>query len=174
MRLENFLVGMVSINNFFKNNYKKAITITVVIVFISITSLFFKNNDLPEKSSLLAKNAKYIQIAGQNLKVELAVTPQAQEKGLSGRENLQENIGMLFIFEKPDKYSFWMKDMKFPLDIIWFNEDLKVVYLKKDAQPSSYPTAFSPNLNAKYVLEVMAGFSEKNNLEEGDSVRFLP
>ena len=124
-------------------------------------------------------NIKYVKIAGQSIKVDLALTSEEQRQGLSGRSGLQRDEGMLFVFDRPGKYPFWMKDMNFPIDIIWFapskggdSEDLKVVYIKKNALPESYPENFSPPENAKYVLEVLAGFSEKNNLKEGDSVLF--
>ena len=80
---------------------------------------------------------------------------------------------MLFVFDKPGQYPFWMKDMNFAIDIIWIGEDLRVVYIKKDARPELYPETYTPTENAKYVLEVPAGFSEKNNLKVGDSASFL-
>jgi uncharacterized membrane protein (UPF0127 family) len=79
---------------------------------------------------------------------------------------------MLFVFDRPDTYSFWMKDMNFPIDIIWLSSDMKVVYTKKNARPELYPEIYIPKEKAKYVLEVVAGFSDKNNLQEGDSVLF--
>ena len=87
---------------------------------------------------------------------------------------LKENEGMLFVFNHADKYSFWMKDMNFPIDIVWIGEDMHVVYIKKNALPTSYPETFTPNQDAKYVLEVISSFSEKNNLKVGDKVEFLP
>ena len=79
---------------------------------------------------------------------------------------------MLFIFEKPGKYYFWMKDMNFPIDMIWIGEDMRVIYIKKNAQPESFPKTYGPDIDSKYVLEVVAGFSEKNNLKEGDRAEF--
>ena len=67
-------------------------------------------------------------IAGKELKLNIASTPQARAKGLSGRATLERNQGMLFLFTAPGVYGFWMKDMKFPIDIIWLN-DRKVVDL---------------------------------------------
>lgn len=126
-------------------------------------------------------NIQYVKIAGKTLKVDLATTAKTQEQGLSGRKSLKENEGMLFVFDHMDKYSFWMKNMNFPIDIIWIGsastqggEDLHVVYIKKNTLPESYPETFTPNVDAKYVLEVNASFSEKNNLKVGDRVEFLP
>jgi uncharacterized membrane protein (UPF0127 family) len=65
-----------------------------------------------------------------------------------------------------------MKDMNFPIDIIWISEDLNIVYIKKDARPELFPESYRPETKAKYVLEVVSGFSEKNNLKVGDRVEF--
>lgn len=113
-----------------------------------------------------------LEIAGAVLNIELAITPQAKIQGLSGRRELKENEGMLFVFDYPRKYTFWMKDMNFPIDIIWIGEDLRVVYIKKNALPQLYPETYTPDVDAKYVLETVSGFSEKNNIKEGDGVEF--
>jgi uncharacterized membrane protein (UPF0127 family) len=148
-------------------NYKKIFYFTIVVVFILCLFFILKKN-------VPARGIQYIKIAGQTIKVDLALTPATQAQGLSGRINLPEGNGMLFIFSKPDRYSFWMKDMNFPIDMIWLDQNRQVVYIEKDAQPTSYPATFTPNTDAEYVLEVPAGFAEKNNLEEGDHTEFLP
>ena len=79
---------------------------------------------------------------------------------------------MLFIFNSADNYGFWMKDMIFPIDIIWIGENKKIVYIEKNVLPESYPKNFSPNVKAMYVLEVLSGFSEKHNIKIGDEVFF--
>lgn len=137
----------------------------IVAVFFFFVSYYFL-------TAVNFDNIKYVKIAGQNIKVILAETTLEQNRGLSGREKLNENEGMLFVFNHEGNYPFWMKDMNFPIDIIWLDENLKVVYIKKNALPQSYPESFSPGTNAKYVLEVNAGFSEKNNLKEGDTAEF--
>ena len=118
------------------------------------------------------RQVTYVKIAGQSIKVDLATTPEAKTRGLSARQDLAEGEGMLFVFDNPGKYSFWMKDMNFPIDIIWLNEKLEIIYIKKNAQPKSYPETFGSNQNAKYVLEVVSGFGDNNNLKEGGKVEF--
>jgi uncharacterized membrane protein (UPF0127 family) len=113
-----------------------------------------------------------VSIAGQNIKVDLAITPAQQEQGLSGRQHLGDNQGMLFVFDHSDKYSFWMKDMFFPIDIIWIDENMKVVYIKSGARPELFPETYEPGRDSKYVFEVSSGFAEKNNLKVGDRVVF--
>src|SRR3990167_982884 len=131
----------------------------VAIFFLAAFILIDKNED-----------GNFIRFAGQNVRVEIADTPAERELGLSGRERLGEKEGMIFVFDSPGRHAFWMKDMLFPLDIIWLDENLKVIYIKKDARPESYPEIFLPGEDAKYVLEVVAGFADKYNLKEGDGV----
>ncbi len=159
---------------------KKIFYFFIVIIFFLVGFSLIHTTPLPlhftrggagERSG----NIQYVNIAGQNLKVDLALTEAEQEQGLSGRQSLNENEGMLFVFDTPGKYAFWMKDMNFPLDIIWIGENMQVVYIKKNALPELYPETYGPGLNdgdAKYVLEVTAGFSDKNNLKVGDNVTF--
>ena len=157
-----------------------AFLIVLVAIFIFSTA---QKPDLEniETQELSSNKIKYVKIAGADVKVELALTPTEQARGLSGRSELKEGEGVLFVFDNPGIYSFWMKDMLFPIDIIWLAPSngggdslMKVVYIKKDARPESYPKTFDSELEAKYILEVASGFSEKNNLQVGDSAVFTP
>lgn len=164
----------------------KNIFFILIIVIFFLIGFFLINNSCTwrpclQKEIKLPNEIQYVKIAEKIIKVDLALTQQEQEQGLSGREKLEENEGMLFVFDYMGQYSFWMKDMNFALDIIWLapsesedRKDLQVVYIKKNAQPDSYPETFVPDKNAKYILEVSASFSEKNNLRVGDRVEFLP
>ena len=69
--------------------------------------------------------------------------------------------------------SFWMKDMLFPIDIIWINDDLNVVSIDGELSPETYPTTFSPSEPVKYVFEAPSGFSKKNSVKIGDKVKFI-
>jgi uncharacterized membrane protein (UPF0127 family) len=96
--------------------------------------------------------------------------------GLSGRASLAEGKGMLFVFEKPDTYGFWMKDMNFPIDMIFIGEDKKVVTVVAHASPESYkknpPEVFYPAKPVLFVLEVPAGFAKEHGVEEGMVMSF--
>lgn len=97
----------------------------------------------------------------------LARTPAERTRGLSGRERLAEGQGMLFIYEREDRYGFWMPDMRFSIDIIWLDADMRVVDVKENATPESYPEVFEPKAPALYVLEVPAGYAAKYGIVEG-------
>jgi hypothetical protein len=123
----------------------------------------------------VSPNIKSVEIGGQNVKVDLALTGDEQTQGLSGRPSLAQNTGMLFVFNRPDKYLFWMKDMNFSIDMIWITTGMQVDYIEKNATPGSYPATYGPGENngtAKYVLEVPSGFADQNNLKIGDIVHF--
>jgi uncharacterized membrane protein (UPF0127 family) len=77
---------------------------------------------------------------------------------------------MLFVFEKPGHYGFWMKDMHFNIDMIWLDEAFKVVYIQPDATPESYPTSYGQEAEAKYVLETNAGFAKVHNIRLGQQL----
>lgn len=98
----------------------------------------------------------------------------SRARGLSGREPLGENEGMLFIFEKPDIYSFWMKGMKFPLDIIWISEG-RVVEISENLPPAIFPDlkTYSPTQPVNMVLEVNAGTVRSCGIKLGDSLELF-
>ncbi|HDH41471.1 MAG TPA: DUF192 domain-containing protein [Candidatus Altiarchaeales archaeon] len=100
------------------------------------------------------------------IEVEIANNDKSRRIGLSGRDSLREDAGMLFVFDEEGRYDFWMKGMRFPLDIIWINKDKRVVHIARNLPPcqrSSCPT-YAPENNSLYVLEVNAKFTEKYNI----------
>lgn len=116
-------------------------------------------------------------INNRTFNVKVVKTLKDRQVGLSATNNLPENQGMLFVFEKKDIYPFWMRNMKFPIDII-FIDDNKVVEVIKDAQPPkpgtpiSELTIYRPQSKANYVLEINAGLSERYAIKKGDMVTF--
>ncbi len=113
-------------------------------------------------------NTKVLTVGQTSITVEMADTETTRAQGLSGRRGLADHTGMLFVFDKPGFYGFWMKDMKFSLDMIWIDENWKVVDITKNASPKSFPGTYMSSEPVKYVLEVPAGFTEQNNIKIGD------
>jgi uncharacterized membrane protein (UPF0127 family) len=126
--------------------------------------------------SVTQSETTHIMINRVVLTVELAKTPDAQQKGLSGRLSLPNDQGMLFVFDHEDYWGFWMIDMNFPLDIIWFNSSRAVIFIERDLSPCSPQNCpvFTPNLKAMYVLEVNAGFVTAHEITAGTTFTFLP
>jgi len=110
-------------------------------------------------------------INGNEFIIEVAVSLDEQEKGLSIRQTLPENRGMLFLFPKKSRYPFWMKGMNFSLDMVWMDGD-KIVDITKGAKPSkeSEPPIIKPSVKADKVLEINAGLCDKFGIAIGDTI----
>lgn len=107
--------------------------------------------------------------------VEIRRTPEELQKGLSGRASLDAKSGMIFIFDKSAKYRFWMPDMHFSIDIIWIDENKKIVGIHENVSTEfdpEDPKFYIAPKPAKYVLEVNAGFSKKNGIGVGNEIIF--
>lgn len=114
-----------------------------------------------------------VRVGSAVFNVRIADTDTAREKGLSGVENLGPMDGLLMVFQGDGTWGIWMKDMKVPLDIVWLNDEKKVIYIVTDASPAlGISKTFVPNEPARYVLEVIAGSVKKAAIKIGDPVSF--
>jgi uncharacterized membrane protein (UPF0127 family) len=117
-------------------------------------------------------NAVHAMIDGQALTLDLATSTAQREQGLGGRAGLDPMQGMLFVFAKDGTYSFWMKDMRFSIDIVWLDAAGRIVFAAEDVAPQSYPAIITPRTKARYVLEVSAGYMRAHGISVGDTVTF--
>jgi uncharacterized membrane protein (UPF0127 family) len=101
------------------------------------------------------------------LELEYATTSATRERGLSGRDTLAPNQGLLFVFPEASRHGIWMKDMLIPIDIFWLDDGGRVVSMAERVMPSTYPDIFYPSGPAKYVLEMPAGFGELRAIATG-------
>lgn len=112
-----------------------------------------------------------VRVGGIEISVEIPDTPSLQYKGLGLRDYLAEFSGMLFIFPKADFYRFHMKDMNFPIDIIWIRSNLIVDISKNVPIPTDRNyQIYLPDQKADTVLEVNAHFADRHNIRVGDAV----
>jgi uncharacterized membrane protein (UPF0127 family) len=113
---------------------------------------------------------------GYAVSVEIASDDVTRAQGLMYRDQLREGTGMLFLFPSPAYIPFWMKNTLIPLDIIWIDENRKVVHVAADVPPCtadpcpSYPPY--PKVAAQYVLELPAGAAERHGIVYGSTLRF--
>ena len=116
-----------------------------------------------------------VSIEDFELSAEIPVTGELMSKGLSVKNQLRENESMLFVFEEPSRHAFWMKDMKFPIDIIWLDSNGKIVHMEENLMPCPLVLicpSHSPNADSQYVLETTAGFTQRNNISLGTNIKF--
>jgi uncharacterized membrane protein (UPF0127 family) len=117
-------------------------------------------------------------VNGFDVMTDIALTSEQQTKGLDVKNNLTENQGMLFVFQQPYRYGFWMIGMKFPIDIVWLDSNGVVTHIEhslKPCPPASSNLAcpvYFPEKDSQYVLETVAGFSMKHNVRLGTHVSF--
>lgn len=111
-----------------------------------------------------------------NICVSIVQTEEDRAKGLSGAESISENEGMLFVYDDNVRVGYWMKDMLFPLDIIFLAEDGSVVDIKNDLQPCEKEAncpVYTPEKAFMYTIEVNGGFADENDINVDDIVRGL-
>lgn len=112
-----------------------------------------------------------ILVDNKEIPVTIADTPYLRELGLSYTASLKAGTGKLFIFDKPQIQSFWMKDMNYPIDIIWIADDLKIVGITENISPDTYPKTFQSPSEVRYVLEINASESEFYRLIVGKYIQ---
>ncbi len=100
--------------------------------------------------------------------VTLRTTQAEHREGLSGKKSLADNEGMLFVFDSPASRGFWMKDMRFAIDIISLDMYMRVVGIIPNATPESYPRVFYTPETMQYTLEVSGGYAQKEGIVVGD------
>lgn len=101
--------------------------------------------------------------------IEIADDEQTRETGLMYRDRMKMSQGMLFVFTTEDYQSFWMHNTQLPLDMIFVNKNLEIITIRKNTTPFSDQT-YSSTKPALYVIEVNAGFCDKNNIKIGDKI----
>ena len=118
----------------------------------------------------MSQSQASLQLHGQRYHVSVMRTQAELQKGLSGTDSLPEGQAMVFAFASDSKWGMWMKDMNYPIDIVWLNSDRQVVYVVKNAQPSSYPdTTYKPDVPTRYVIELPSGTIERTGIAVGDA-----
>lgn len=128
--------------------------------------------------SLRAPQDKFIKIYfpnGKSVTAELAVTEQERQQGLMFREKILPEQGMLFIFEEEGFYSFWMKNTLISLDILWLDEEKRIVHIEHAVPPCQKDPcpSYTPRFPALYVLELASGAADQNKLKLYDRLEFI-
>ncbi|MEK7602088.1 MAG: DUF192 domain-containing protein [Patescibacteria group bacterium] len=105
---------------------------------------------------------------------EIAKTDSEKERGLSGRPYIQDNYGMLFVFDTPGNYGFWMKDMLVSIDIIWLSDNGTILGINPSVTPATYPNVFYPPSPVRYVLETRTDYAHDAGWVVGSRVTLPP
>jgi uncharacterized protein len=113
---------------------------------------------------------------GGTIQAEIADTTEKRAKGLMYRDSLAKDRGMLFTFAEPQLWTFWMKNTRIPLDIIWMDSKKRIVHIERNVPTCSRTDdgcpQYQPNDNAMYVLELAAGVADALKLQRGSVLTF--
>lgn len=153
------------------------IPISVAAVIIGIVGIL----SIPSDSKLESVEfpTGTIRVDDVVLQVQIADTEPRRVRGLMFQEQLPYDQGMIFVFEKQGSYSLWMLNMQFSLDMIWFDENGNVVYIKQDVPPCKTAVetmtcqSIVPDGEALYILEVTSGFVEKFNITKDSKLEII-
>ena len=163
------------VTNFFRNHRgiffagRKMLFIFFGLITIFIVLVFYFYG-FGEKAKL-----SQIVVGGKEFSVWVADTPASRTKGLSGKPSMNENQGMLFVFDDLGDYGFWMKGMNFPLDLIWIKKD-RIVGFSQNVLPEPGKSLFGlkiyhPPEAVDKVLELNTGMVERDGIRVGDVVK---
>ena len=157
------------------------ITCAIIIFLISFSQLYAFNLQSNNNTSSIGANffpnykKTTISINGINVTLAIASSDEQRIRGLSGIEKMNENEGMLFLFDKPSKQGFWMNKMNFPIDIIWLNSNNKVVHIEKQLEPCKLFLAcpvYNPEVDSLYVIELRSGFADDHSIKNDMIISF--
>lgn len=129
----------------------------VVVLAVLVILVFAVHRDTPKTVNMKLSHGE--------LTLETASTESEQEKGLGGRASMPQDHGMLFVFGSEAQQCFWMKDTRFPLDMVWLDASKHIRAIENDVMPDSYPHVYCHE--GKYVIELNAGAADRNNLVVG-------
>lgn len=128
----------------------------------------------PQPSTTPEAAARVILPDGAPVKVEIVADEEMRAQGLMYRNQLPPGTGMIFLFPVDGEYSFWMKNTRIALDMIWIDSDRRIVHVKHDVPPCEVEAcpSYAPGVKARYVLELAAGEAGKHRLEPGQQLKF--
>lgn len=149
--------------------------IRLIVIILVVILGFFVLTRLAYTPAKPQGTETYLLINKSKINIEKAISNQEKTRGLSYRNSLSQDTGMLFVYETPQKYTFWMHEMRFPLDFIWI-ENNSVADLHENiphpALTNNIPETVTPKVPVRYILEVNGGWIKKHNIHVGDPVIF--
>lgn len=145
-------------------------TFFTIGICVSILLIFVGTSFIPTAShnnTIFDGELRSLSIGSAVIDVAIADTQITRGVGLSYLKTLREDHGLFFVFRDSATHGMWMKNMEFPIDIIWLDEQLRVVEIHRDVSPDSYPETFRTKVPTRFALEVNAGFSLKHDVNIG-------
>lgn len=152
----------------------KKILLATALLLILVAGVVLTQNYLTTKTLFIFKKNPTVTINNHKFQVTIADSQEERKIGLSETKSLSKEKGMIFLFEKPDFYTFWMKNMQFPIDIIYIKDD-QIVTIQSNVQPvktQESPIIYIPTEPSDKVLEIQAGLAKTYGFKKGDMVKY--
>lgn len=154
-----------------KSEHIKTLVLLGVPALLFLGSMLFLARPMNTDTSAKFIKAK---VNTNEFMLEVADTPESRKTGLMNRTQMDQDKGMVFIFDNDGMYSFWMKNTLISLDILWLDSNYKIVYIAKNVPPCEETKtpkcpSYSPGVMARYVVELNAGVSDTGNIKVGDT-----
>lgn len=151
---------------------RRLLAVIILLVAIGLAIAATQETSFAPANDGQRKEVTSISFDDNKILAEVVRSIPDKQKGLGGRDTIGSPGAMLFIYDRPDPACFWMKDMRFAIDIVWLDADKKVVSIKERVSPSTYPESFCPKEPAQYVLELPEGKSQELGLHSGLQLQF--
>ncbi len=147
------------------------IQVALVLVLIPLGIIFwYTTSEGISVREIFFPSTNVLHIGDIPVRVEIANSDDERTRGLSGRNGIEGVNGLLFIFPENGYHGIWMKDMKFPIDIIWIGEDLTISEITKNVSPDTYPEVFRPKNAVRYILETETHYADTFGVRVGQKV----
>lgn len=154
-----------------RNNQIIVVGLLLLVLVLSGFGLLLVHNKSEENRNIVpAQNTACVKLGSGCFKLERLEDNPKRLKGLSDRDSLPQDHGLLFVFDDIREQCMWMKDMKFSIDMVWLDEQKKIVKIEDKVSPETYPKAFCAD-NTKYVIELNAGVAGQAGLKIGDRLQ---
>ena len=153
---------------------RKKLFIFLLFVIPILFLVYMYRDELPFFARVVDDEGPVVRIGNVPIRVEVADTEALREQGLSGRTSLGHVNGMLFIFDRSDYHQIWMKNMYLVIDVIWIDDQFKVIDITRSLRPDSFPKTFEPSSPARFVIETNEHYAESFGIKIGDTVTVPP
>ncbi len=148
----------------------KKIWIAILIVLVFVIWVLIIYSSKLQNPYLKDYNKITIELTWWKLLLYVADSVDKKRKWLSGISSIKPNEGMIFVYDEPGRYWFWMSGMKFSLDFIWVDWSGYIVWITPKVSPDTYPRVFFPPSKAQYIIELLSGSVEKYGLYTGQKI----
>lgn len=151
------------------------IAVPLTLVFLTVASfLIAAQVGKPAPDNSLAGVGSYrtvdLRLDSKVFSLDIADTSAKQQRGLGSRDSLAADRGMVFLYADAGQRCFWMKDMRFAIDILWLDAQKRVGHIERSVSPDTYPQTYCPAVAARYVIELQAGMAKTAGIEVGESL----